>query len=87
MLSNEHNELLTRTGTGTPMGELIRRYFQMRSGASHIWPRGSRPKPGSVQFVAAMSAISCHREQLSNANAAINFLLAKGRHLRVPNCP
>ena len=27
MLSNEHNELLTRTGTGTPMGELIRRYW------------------------------------------------------------
>ena len=27
MLSPEHNELLTRTGRGTPMGELIRRYW------------------------------------------------------------
>jgi nitrite reductase/ring-hydroxylating ferredoxin subunit len=27
MLSREHNELLTRTGPGTPMGELIRRYW------------------------------------------------------------
>ena len=27
MLSNEHNELLTRTGEGTPMGDLIRRYW------------------------------------------------------------
>ena len=27
MLSREHNELLTRIGPGTPMGELIRRYW------------------------------------------------------------
>jgi phenylpropionate dioxygenase-like ring-hydroxylating dioxygenase large terminal subunit len=27
MLSKEHNELLTRTGAGTPMGELMRRYW------------------------------------------------------------
>lgn len=27
MLSKEHNELLTRTGAGTPMGELLRRYW------------------------------------------------------------
>ena len=27
MLSKEHNELLTRTGPETPMGELIRRYW------------------------------------------------------------
>src|SRR5262245_15581267 len=27
MLSREENELLTRTGPGTPMGELIRRYW------------------------------------------------------------
>lgn len=28
MLSIEHNELLTRVGPGTPMGELMRRYWQ-----------------------------------------------------------
>ena len=27
MLSHEHNELLTRTASGTPMGELLRRYW------------------------------------------------------------
>ena len=27
MLSHEHNELLTRTAAGTPMGELLRRYW------------------------------------------------------------
>ncbi|MEA2642261.1 MAG: phthalate 4,5-dioxygenase, partial [Chloroflexota bacterium] len=27
MLSKEENELLTRTGAGTPMGELMRRYW------------------------------------------------------------
>lgn len=27
MLSKEHNELITRTGAGTPMGDLIRRYW------------------------------------------------------------
>ena len=27
MLSREDNKLLTRTGPGTPMGELIRRYW------------------------------------------------------------
>ena len=27
MLSREDNELLTRTGPGTPMGQLLRRYW------------------------------------------------------------
>ena len=27
MLSREDNELLTRTGPGTPMGDLVRRYW------------------------------------------------------------
>jgi len=27
MLSREENELLTRVGPGTPMGELMRRYW------------------------------------------------------------
>jgi len=27
MLSREENELLTRTGPGTPMGEAMRRYW------------------------------------------------------------
>jgi len=27
MLSREENDLLTRVGPGTPMGELIRRYW------------------------------------------------------------
>ena len=27
MLSREDNELLTRTGAGTPMGDLLRRYW------------------------------------------------------------
>jgi len=27
MLSHEHNDLLTKTSAGTPMGDLIRRYW------------------------------------------------------------
>ena len=27
MLTREHNELITRTGPGTPMGNLLRRYW------------------------------------------------------------
>ena len=27
MLSREENELITRTGPGTPMGEVLRRYW------------------------------------------------------------
>ncbi|HTZ00909.1 MAG TPA: Rieske 2Fe-2S domain-containing protein, partial [Xanthobacteraceae bacterium] len=36
MLTAERNEMLTRVGAGTPMGELLRRYWQPIAGASEL---------------------------------------------------
>src|SRR5712692_2836453 len=40
MLSAEENDKLTRVGTGTPMGNLLRRYWQpiAASAELHEWP-------------------------------------------------
>lgn len=40
MLSREQNELLTRTGPGTPGGELMRRYWQPAGLAEELPPAG-----------------------------------------------
>lgn len=44
MLSREENELLTRTGPGTPCGELMRRYWQPAALADEL-PQGGAPLP------------------------------------------
>jgi len=44
MLSQEENELLTRTGPGTPCGELMRRYWQPAALAEEL-PIGGAPLP------------------------------------------
>ena len=44
MLSKEDNELLTRTGPGTPGGDLMRRYWQPVALQSEL-PEGSAPLP------------------------------------------
>src|SRR3989442_7637817 len=44
MLSTEENELLTRTGPGTPGGDLFRRYWQP-AGLSEELPVGGAPVP------------------------------------------
>jgi phthalate 4,5-dioxygenase len=44
MLSKEENQLLTRVGPGTPMGELIRRYWQPAALAEEL-PVGGAPIP------------------------------------------
>ena len=36
MLSEEKNRLLTQVGPGTPMGELLRRYWHPFAGASEL---------------------------------------------------
>ena len=36
MLTKEQNERLTRVGPGTPMGELMRRYWQPITGSSGV---------------------------------------------------
>ena len=36
MLTAEKNDLLTRVGPGTPMGALLRRYWQPIGGASEL---------------------------------------------------
>jgi hypothetical protein len=40
MLSPEKNERLTRVGPGTPMGELLRRYWQPIAGVTSGGPPG-----------------------------------------------
>src|SRR5262245_47540026 len=47
MLSREHNELLTRTGPGTPAGELFRRYCQPGALDEEL-PPGAPPRPVRV---------------------------------------
>ena len=42
MLTKEQNEQLTRVGPGTPMGELLRRYWQPVCAAAELTPE--RPK-------------------------------------------
>src|SRR5215208_1745071 len=44
MLSKEENELLTRTGPGTPGGDLMRRYWQPVAVQDDL-PEGSAPVP------------------------------------------
>ncbi len=44
MLTKEQNELLTRTGSGTPAGELFRRYWQPVALAEEL-PPGTSPRP------------------------------------------
>jgi phthalate 4,5-dioxygenase len=44
MLTREQNELLTRTGPGTPGGNLLRRYWQPVALAAEL-PRGAVPQP------------------------------------------
>ena len=44
MLSREENDLLTRTGPGTPCGELMRRYWQPVALAEEL-PAGGAPVP------------------------------------------
>jgi len=36
LLTAARNEMLTRVGAGTPMGELLRRYWQPIAGASEL---------------------------------------------------
>jgi 5,5'-dehydrodivanillate O-demethylase oxygenase subunit len=43
MLSEEKNRLLTRVGPGTPMGDLLRRYWQPVAGASEFDKTAIRP--------------------------------------------
>lgn len=40
MLRREQNELLTRTGPGTPAGELLRRYWQPVALSEELHTRG-----------------------------------------------
>jgi 5,5'-dehydrodivanillate O-demethylase len=43
MLSEEKNQLLCRTGPGTPMGELLRRYWQPIAGVAELASRATKP--------------------------------------------
>ena len=43
MLSQEENETLTRVGPGTPMGNLLRRYWHPVAAAAELDERPTRP--------------------------------------------
>ena len=43
MLSPEKNRLLTQVGPGTPMGELLRRYWMPIGGASELYTNPIKP--------------------------------------------
>ncbi|MGH8254675.1 MAG: aromatic ring-hydroxylating dioxygenase subunit alpha, partial [Steroidobacteraceae bacterium] len=43
MISAELNDRLTRVGRGTPMGELLRRYWMPIAGVSEFDARSTKP--------------------------------------------
>lgn len=43
MLSQGHNERLTQVGPGTPMGDLLRRYWHPIAGVSEFDAKSTRP--------------------------------------------
>ena len=43
MLTADRNELITRVGPGTPMGDLLRRYWQPIGGASELDAQPIKP--------------------------------------------
>src|ERR1044071_4306883 len=59
MLSHEDNELLTRTGPGTPMGELLRRYWIPVVESKELEP-GGRVKRGQLRGEDAGMRCACH---------------------------
>ena len=55
MLSQQNNELLTRVGPGTPMGELMRRYWIPAAFSQHI-PQADGP-PVRVRLLGETGAV------------------------------
>ena len=47
MLSQDQNDLITRTGPGTPGGDLVRRYWQPVALTEEL-PVGGAPKPVKI---------------------------------------
>ena len=43
MLTQEQNELLTQVGKGTPMGELLRRYWHPIAAAAELNEKPTKP--------------------------------------------
>ena len=63
MITHEQNELLTRTGPGTPMGELFRRYWIPALMAEEL-PRAGLPAGAGAAARRAADRVPRHRRRL-----------------------
>src|SRR5262245_37418935 len=87
MLSREQNELLTRTGRGTPAGELFRRYWQPVALAEEL-PAGAPPRPvrllgeDLVRFRDASDEIGLMALRCPHRGADLSFARVEGNGLR-----
>ena len=64
MLSLEDNEMLARTGRGTPMGELFRRFWLPALLSSDLPGPDSAPRRLRVAVAPAKDAASAHQIEL-----------------------
>jgi phthalate 4,5-dioxygenase len=87
MLSREHNELLTRTGPGTPAGELFRRYWQPVALAEEL-PPGAPPRAVRIMsedlvlFRDALDEIGLMGLRCPHRGADLSYARVEGDGLR-----
>src|SRR3954447_8379277 len=79
MLSKEDNDLLTRVGPGTPMGELMRQYWVPALPAAEFPSPDSPPKrmkllgENLVMFRDSNGAVGCFKESCPHRGASMFF--------------
>jgi 5,5'-dehydrodivanillate O-demethylase oxygenase subunit len=87
MLSTEENQRLTRVGPGTPMGELLRRYWQPVGCTEHVTKKPQRVKVMGEELVlyrgdsgkAVLMQLRCAHRSL-----ALDYGRVEGDSLRCP---
>src|SRR5581483_3791860 len=89
MLSQEENEILTRVGPGTPMGELLRRYWQPVGVAQDL--AGENPKKriqvmgeDLVLFRAVNGTYGLVGEHCSHRGTSLYYGFLEDRGIRCP---
>ncbi len=78
MMTQEENDLLTQTDRGTPMGELMRRYWQPVALSEEL-PEGGAPIPVKIMG----EELVLYRDEQGKAGIAGDPLSASGRGLEL----
>ena len=91
MLSKEDNDLLTKVGPGTPMGELMRQYWVPALPAAEFPSPDSPPKrmkllgENLIMFRDSNGNVGCFKESCPHRGASMFFSQRRGRlALRLP---